>query len=121
MGNVASQGAKVSNVASQGAEVASNAASQVTGGGRQEGFQNFKPQYTSLEDFKIWYRKVREDIDVVNEWREKVIVKDYANIDADLESYEREETNKKKTNPDYVFGSHEDDETRLKDLQCYPI
>ena len=120
VGNVASQGAEaVSNVASQGAEAVSNAASQVTGGGRREGFQNFKPQYTSLEDFKIWYRKVREDIDVVNEWRGKGNCQGLcANIDADLESYEREETNKKKTNPDYVFGSHEDDETRLKDLQA---
>ena len=108
------------NVASQGADIASNAVSQATsGGGGREGFQNFKPQYTSLEDFKIWYRKVREDMDVVNEWRGKGNCQGLcANIDADLEAYEREEANKKKTNPDYVFGSHEDDQTRLTNLQA---
>ena len=89
-----------------------------SGGGGREGFQNFKPQYTSLEDFKKWYRKVREDNDVINEWRGKGNCQGLcANIDADLEAYEREEANKKKTNPDYVFGSHEDDETRLTNLQ----
>ena len=101
----------------KGVDEAGNALSQ--GGGGREGFQNFKPQYTSLEDFKKWYRNVREDNDVINEWRGKGNCQGLcANIDADLEAYEREETNKKKNNPDYVFGSHEDDETRLKDLQA---
>ena len=100
-------------------EAGGMARSFLSGGGGTEGFQNFTPQYTSLDDFITWYRKIREEVDVVNEWRGAGDCGGLCkNIDVDLEAYEREEKKKKEANPDYVFGSHEDDQTRLTNLQA---